>query len=291
MIKRLVAKFMFRAMALWDALRDFRGSSATLWVPQEGLPSPPFPIADGPDIVKLLATDSGSGTVKAETPYWKAVLADNPLVFLPLSNGAVDVSGNGYDGTATNVVWNPSPSVAIPSGFIGAAQVTGNGYIELPTTLSVSGSFTVEVWASAASTTSVSAITGSRTGNTGDTFDLKFNGAGSSGLHSDIGNGTAWLTTSANSSFNYAANTIYYLIEEVTPSGWTQFINNAQSATGTYTAGTPVLCNASNPLYVGSDGPGSDDPDANGLLMMYAVYSGSLSAASRSAHYSAAFEV
>ena len=68
MIKRLVAKFMFRAMTIWDALRTFRGSSATLWVPQEGLASPPFPIADGPDVVAFTATDSASGTVKAATP-------------------------------------------------------------------------------------------------------------------------------------------------------------------------------------------------------------------------------
>ncbi len=140
MIRRILSRFWLRAMAIWDALGDFRLPSAQLWVPQEGLPSPPFPMADGPDVVQLRATDSASGTVKAATAFQLAVLNLNPSSYWALTdtNGvnAYDQTGNGNTGTlnggVTANVAGPFPNTsamefsAASSGWISTAASVDN---------------------------------------------------------------------------------------------------------------------------------------------------------------------
>ncbi len=286
MIKRLVAKFMFRAMTIWDALGDFRAPSAQLWVPQEGLPSPPFPLAPGPDVVQLRATDSASGTVKAEAPYWQAVLADNPVVFMPLANGPIDVSGHGYDGTATNVTWNPSPAAALPSGFIGAAQVTGNGYVELPTAVNPGGwtALSVEIW-------------GAYNGATTENPRWAANG------HTDeTGHGFEAFTAlnENNPTWAAAGTALATSTGSATASGWHQMVGTFDGATNilyldgvavaSAAAGSTSIAATSHPVAIGYN-PSYGSDFVNGWLAGFSMYSGVLSAARVAAHYSAAFEV
>ncbi len=161
---------------------------------------------------------------------------------------------------------NPDPA-APPTGTLGTsyANVILGGITPLPAaslnfdgandivilnnnSTTLSGTFTVECWAKPSNTGTLS-IMGSRAGGSNSSFDMKFSGG--SLIHGDIGNGSTWLTTSADASFTYTPGTWYHIAYVVTPSGYTIYVNGAQRATGTF-SGTPLLYNSTNKLTLGA---------------------------------------
>lgn len=285
MIKRLVAKFMFRAMTIWDALRDMRRPSAQLWVPQEGLATPPVPLADGPDVVRLVATDSAGGTVKAVTPYWKVVHADNPKVWYWLGANADDASGNDYNATAqTGVTFG----VSAPTGFGWAAMASGaatSGAVVLPTTVDFTGwtgatwegwiarrdMATVHTQIQAWQTTDYPPST-----NSGVVVQDGFaNGGGNpSNLNMAVGGGTGY----SQSSPQWATGSgLHHVVVTVDSTALTWY-TNAQAVTSA--GGLASLAMGPAPLTLNDGG----QPD---LFAQFAMYSGALSAARISAHFQA----
>jgi len=117
----------------------------------------------------------------------------------------------------------------------------------------VSGNFTVEAWVNPASlATSGPTIFSSRV-SADNSFDMTLVGGGT-GIHADIGNGTAWLTTSANASFTYVAGQWMHVAYAVSPTGYTIYINGNLVGSGAF-SGTPVLIDATHTqFYIGSEG-------------------------------------
>jgi hypothetical protein len=98
------------------------------------------------------ASAVGAGNAPSTTPYQDVVMADSPLVYLPLndvvgSTTAEDVSGNNQDGTASgSPTFGQTSLIDAESGT--ALSVSNGGYIDVPITGLPSGSSSValECW-------------------------------------------------------------------------------------------------------------------------------------------------
>lgn len=139
MIRRVLSKFWWRAMALVDTLRRFPGASATTVFPQEGLMSPPMTIATSPDAIALSLSDKVTGSVtNVESAFQRAILDLEPTSSWVLSdsNGvnAYDWTGDGNTGTLQNGV---VASVSGPFPGIAAMQFTAADSQYVSTTTSV----------------------------------------------------------------------------------------------------------------------------------------------------------
>jgi hypothetical protein len=69
-------------------------------------------------------------------------------------------------------------------------------------------------------------------------------------IHADIGNGSGWLTTNANATYNYTVNTWFHITYVVTPANYKIYVNENLLATGTY-SGIPLFLNATHQLELG----------------------------------------
>ncbi|TRX37771.1 FG-GAP-like repeat-containing protein [Flavobacterium restrictum] len=124
-----------------------------------------------------------------------------------------------------------------------------NDYVVLDTPPSISGSFTVEAWVNPTNTYKTMHIVSTR--DAGEySFDIQLK-AGNT-IHADIGNGSSWLTTAADASYNYTAGTWFHLAYVVTPIGYTIYANGNPIGTGTF-SGTPLLMNGTHKLALGKN--------------------------------------
>ncbi len=171
-------------------------------------------------------------------------------------SGSPTLGGTGsLVGDATN------KSVAL-NGTTQYASVTGSS---LGT---ISSSYTVEAWAKTTTTTAYQDIFGTR-GPNNFGFDLKFGNDGQT-LHSDIGSGTAWLTTTADAKFPFVANQWYFIAETVGGGSYAIYVNGARVGSGGY-SGTALLTDSNHNLYLGQYGGGGEY--LAGSLDEAAVYS------------------
>src|SRR5207244_3164428 len=115
-----------------------------------------------------------------------------------MGNGTA-ISGTDSSGSNPGTVTNVSATAGVIGG---GGSFTGSSSITAVPSSSLSGSFTVEEWANPSTTSGSLGLYGSRTPSD-QSFDAKLY---SGGINEDIGNGSSWLATSANSSFPYSAN-------------------------------------------------------------------------------------
>jgi RHS repeat-associated protein len=185
-----------------------------------------------------------------------------------------DSSGNGYSGTysAGGITHSqPGALVGDPTNAAAAFASASSGYASVSSLPATSGSFTVEAWINTSSSAN-QGIVGSRA-SADDSYDLQlYNGK----LHSDIGTGSAWLTTSADVAFAWTPLVWYHVAEVVTPTSWTLYLNGAAVGSGGYASATPVLSNATHTFALGNIKTGSGS--FNGSLDEVAVYNKALSA-------------
>ncbi|MGK4568075.1 LamG domain-containing protein [Flavobacterium sp. 3HN19-14] len=125
--------------------------------------------------------------------------------------------------------------------YVSIAQSSGS---------TISGNFTIEAWIQPKHATKTMHIFSSRTPSENG-FDLQILNGNT--IHGDIGNGTAWLTTTANATYNYTVGTWFHVAYVVTTTGYTIYVNGNQLATGTYAGGaaTPLLLNNTHNLQLG----------------------------------------
>ena len=107
----------------------------------------------------------------------------------------------------------------------------------------------------------------------------------SAGLHSDIGNGTSFLTSAANSEISLGSGW-NMITESVNSGGYAIYVNGAMVSSGTMTAGTPAFMTSSaSSVSLGSQEGGGGSYGSggyfNGALSDVNVFSSALSAASR----------
>lgn len=124
-----------------------------------------------------------------------------------------------------------------------------NDYVSINTgSNSLSGTFSIEGWFYPTNLTGDKLLWGSRQ-PTEHGFDVKF--TGSTLIHGDIGNGSNWLTTTADATVSLTINTWYHVAYVVTPTTYTIYLNGDQVGSGSYASSTPLLFNSAHTLYFG----------------------------------------
>ena len=141
-------------------------------------------------------------------------------------------------------------------------------YVSVTPTGSLSGTFTVELWARPNQAGRRHALFGSRSAG-GTTFDFKLEASGL--VHGDIGNGLNWVTTVADAPLAWASGVWVHIAYVVRPTGYTIYTNGSIAGSGTYAATTPLLYNQTNPLRIGDTGGG--DSRLNGWIDEVRVWS------------------
>ena len=141
--------------------------------------------------------------------------------------------------------------VPVPRGW--ALSLDGRGYVRIATTDSLTGTFTVECWASTRSYLQSQTLLSSRTPKEWG-FDMQFDGAR---IHGDIGNGSGWLTDKADASVPYLTDTWYHIAYVVTPRLCVVYVNGIVSGSNDFVSNNPIAYDASHQLFVGAHNSGS----------------------------------
>jgi fibronectin-binding autotransporter adhesin len=249
----------------------------------------------------LALTKTGAGTLALAPLTAYTYTGPTLLSAGTLSLGAASVAPTGqvahytFDNTtndittnANNATLNPTGTPTYVAGIRGQA-IGLNGtsqYLTVPysTSLNVTGPYTVSLWEklNAAETASGSGPALVSTRNGGDTtFDLQII---SSGLHADIGTGSAWLNTSANYTSTALATSLNWnmVTYTMTTTGYTVYVNGVQVTSGTYT-GTPEFMKSGQTLSLGSQEAGGGSYGNagyfNGALDEVDIYPTALTAA------------
>ena len=274
-------------------LQDANSSPVTLSVGGNGTSSTFAGILSGPGglvkagsgVLALAASQSyrGATVVNGGT---LALLASAPTALQLGFNGTpADSSGNNNNATLVN-----SPSYT--TGFLPQTQAINfngtNQYATAPysSSLNLTGAYTVSLWEKATLLASTSAVTvaapaliSTRNGENFD-FDLQVS---TSGLHGDIGNGTSWLTTAANSTVSLGLGWNLITVA-VNTSGYVIYVNGQPTSDGTGTySGTPVFMTTSSAsVSLGSQEAGGgaygNGGYFNGAMSQVQVFNSALSA-------------
>ena len=218
-------------------------------------------IYDGPDNTYPLIGEYDGNT----SPGTITATQTGQLTFYFYSDGGVVSSG-----------WQATISCVVPPN--NALDFRGGDYVKVNTgSASLLGTFTVECWAQVSSNEDVYAICGSR--YSGDqSFDMKFDNGK---IHGDIGDGSSWLTTAADVTYAYSADTWYHIAYVVTPTSWTVYVHNTSGTlvaynTGTY-SGTPLLFDANHTLAIGDRSIDETSEYLEGKIDEFRVWSRALS--------------
>jgi hypothetical protein len=125
------------------------------------------------------------------------------------------------------------------------------GYVSIATTGSLTGTFTVELWAQPNDTspTATLGLIGSRR-----PWDFSFDVIFWQGayVHGDLGNNYTWITTAANALLPYSTNTWYHVAEVVTPTNYTIYVDGSALASGSYSPDSPLLYDDNHLLVIGN---------------------------------------
>jgi RHS repeat-associated protein len=224
-----------------------------------------------------------AATVKS-TPQ----VAANLLGYWRLGEGsgsttAADAAPTPHAGTYTGgVTLGSTIAGALVNDADTAASFDGtNDVVTVPSLGTISGSYTVAAWARPGTTAAPIAVLGTR-GGSGFSFDLKFQGGDK--LHADIGDGSAWLTTTADAPLRYQTNRWYHVAYVVTTTGYTVFVDGDPLARGTF-SGTPLFADGTRLLRIGTNGLSSTEEWFNGRIDEVAVYTQGLTATQVRAQY------
>jgi hypothetical protein len=163
-----------------------------------------------------------------------------------------------------------TPVLAQAAGAGSALAFEGTGYVSIATTGSLTGTFTVELWANPAENNpgDLLALLGSRTPAEYG-FDMKF-WLGHL-IHGDIGNGFSWLTMTADAEYYYEPGDWVHLAYVVTPTNYSLYANGQWVAGGDYLPNDPILYDGSHQLTIGHIGYGPEY--MNGLIDEVRIWS------------------
>jgi len=201
----------------------------------------------------FVTSNSSSGPLEL---YATPLFTDANLVsYYRMEGNASDAKG-ANNGSGTNVLYNKTYGMfGKGANFNGSSSVL-SAFTSSP---AISGTYSVNLWFQTNNITGGSDLSlfSTRAANTAPYLDsqvgtdVAINYPGSGGFHGDIGNGTSWLTTSANASYTLATGTWYMFTAVYATSGWTYYVNGSAIASGTY-SGTPLFTGSSNELAIGN---------------------------------------
>lgn len=155
-----------------------------------------------------------------------------------------------------------------------ALAFDGNqSHVDFATTGSLTGTFTVECWALTRRVGAVEMLVNSR-GPQEYGFDLKFAG---NKIHGDIGDGTRWLTTTADVPCKYLPDWWYHIAYVVTPGHYMIYVDGVLSASKDDLPGNPILYDAGHPLRIAMLNPRGEP--LKGLISEMRIWQTACSAA------------
>ena len=168
-------------------------------------------------------------------------------VVSPTTTTNYTVSGtdaNGCVGSKSDTVAVYSCALDADLNFDGT-----NDYVSVNTgSNSLSAPFTVEAWVNPGNASNTMTILSARSPSD-EGFDFKVKGGNT--IHADIGNGSTWITTSADATYAYAVGQWVHIAYVVTNVGYSIYANGNKVGSGTF-SGSPLLFNSSHALSIGS---------------------------------------
>jgi len=183
----------------------------------------------------------------------------------PGEGNANDVIG-GNNGTPVNGVSFAPGKAGQAFSFNGANQ-----YVSIVTTNALAGTFSLEFWMMPMNLNSTLGVIGSR-GPSDGSYDMQLNGGS---IHGDIGNGSSWITTSADAAYSFSVGNWYHIASVVTQTNYAIYINGIVVGSGTYAFSHPLLFDANHLLEIGY--LGNYGEYMNGLMDEVSVYNRALS--------------
>jgi hypothetical protein len=174
------------------------------------------------------------------------------VFYAPFDTNFNDAAG-GRTGVSVNGASLTGP--AAPHGGTASANFTAAGNdavtFDIMGADAVSGTYTIGMWVRGTTDTGATGtFFGTRSGSD-QSFDVKFQGGAT--IHGDIGTGSAWLDTSADSTiFDYLANQWHHVAYVVTPTGYTLYGNGFQLASESFGPAVPLLFDATHDIAVGA---------------------------------------
>ncbi|MCX6019170.1 MAG: hypothetical protein NTZ50_11860, partial [Chloroflexi bacterium] len=229
-------------------------------------------VARGSDRVGNAASATRSGVVVDGLGATMKFLDVAPSVVTQTAVVSGVVSEIYEDGRADPYL--PFEEITRSVGYVGrAASFNGNAssMIAVPFGRAITGTYSVAAWVKPNRTSGTMTILSTR--SPGDySFDLKLSNAA---IRGSIGDGSAWISSTADVPFAYAAGTWLHVTYVVSETGYTIYVNGEQKAAGVLSR-APLLLDASHQLLVGAGRSGADPFD--GMIDEVAVYHFELSA-------------
>jgi RHS repeat-associated protein len=222
----------------------------------------------------------------AAASYSATIIGDGPSAYYRLDESAcctaTDSSGHGRNGTYTSSGVTFGASGALSSDSDTAAAFDGSsGWVSIPTSDTIAGSFSVEAWVKPSSIGGDLGILGTR-GPQDYGFDMQiYQGK----VHGDIGTGSSWLNFNADASLTVQAGAWYHIVYVVAPGVWAIYVNGSSAASGTLPAGTPLLWDSNHQLEIAN--VGNPSTPFNGSVDEVAVYPTALTASQVASHFAA----
>jgi hypothetical protein len=154
-----------------------------------------------------------------------------------------------------------------------------NQYVAIETAESLTGAFTVEFWFNPMNLNGALGLMGSRSPQDGS-FDLQLS---ANQIHGDIGNGSSWLTTSANANYSFTVGNWYHFALVATPTNYAIYLDGVVAGSGSYGYGIPLLFDPNHQLDIGYIG--GYGLFMNGLMDEVSIYDRALSFDEIAANY------
>ncbi|MFC1741787.1 LamG-like jellyroll fold domain-containing protein, partial [Nanoarchaeota archaeon] len=161
------------------------------------------------------------------------------------SSWTKDYSNLSNHGNVTDAVWNST------GGYDGQGSYEFDGvndYISIDPVGVVRDEFSVGAWVKPDLPTEALNIFTTRT-PTEYGFDMKLQNG--TEIHGDIGDGTGWITISADATFNYQVGTWYHIFYVVNTTGYAIYANGDQVGSGTYSENSPLLFDDTHNIVIG----------------------------------------
>ena len=204
-------------------------------------------IAVGQSVMLQVAGGSGvriwSPAIGLDTTFGDTVVAS------PTVTTTYTVSGIGCEIPQTiTITVLPAPSVTD-----NALHFDGiDDYVQMPVqSQGISGTFTVAMWVKPSHPTKTMHLFSTRNGTNSNTFDIQI--MDGNRIHGDIGDGTNWLTTSADAIFPYQSGQWMHIAYKVTPGAYKIFINGNLIQTGAYPGNAVLYNNNTNFITLGKN--------------------------------------
>ena len=212
--------------------------------------------------------------------YKDLVLSDRPMGYWRLGDNtttATDLSAFEADGTY-NGGYTQSQTGTINGDSSKATLFNGStSYVTASPAYGVAGTFTVEAWVKPA------AFGGTVLGTLGGGHGFQLSLSTSNLIRAEIGDGSAWMTQTADATTAMSTGTWYHVVCVVTPTDYWIYKNGTLVGSGSYASSAPLLVDASHPITMGEDGTGAHF--LNGTVQDVAIYKFALSDQQIANHY------